>query len=93
MAKGKRVAELIQTVENNSLEPTKSLDSIKKAPGQVGLHNQHSVDGIRRAKPEDRVDKGEKIFINASTPKIADQTYDRYNPIRKVTVPKKRKES
>ena len=92
MAKGRQVSQLYQAVEDNSLEPTKGLDSIKKAPGQVGLHNQHSIDGIRRAKPEDRIDKGEKIFVDISMPKIAEQTYDCYNPIRKVSAPKKKKD-
>ncbi|NUM33923.1 MAG: hypothetical protein HUU50_05235 [Candidatus Brocadiae bacterium] len=91
MAKGKKVEELVQTNESNSLEAAKSIGSSKKAPGQVGLSAPHTLDAIRRPKPEERVDKGERVFAGVAKPKIADQTYDCYNPIRKVDAPKKAK--
>ncbi len=91
MAKGKKVEELIQKNESNSLEPAKSIDSIKKAPGQVGLSAPHTLDAIRRPKPEERVDKGERVFAGVAKPKIADQTYEVYKPLRKVEPPKKAK--
>lgn len=91
MAKGKKVEELIQKNPSNSLEPVKTVDSIKKAPGQVGLAAPQSLDAIRRPKPEERVDKGERVFAGVAKPTISDQTYDLYNPIRKVDPPKKQK--
>ena len=91
MAKGKKVEELVQKNESNSLEAAKSIGSNQKAPGQVGLSAPHTLDAIRRPKAEERVDKGERVFAGVAKPKIVDQTYDCYNPIRKVDPPKKTK--
>ena len=90
--KGRKVDQLFQSTESNSLEATKDMDTFKKAPGQVGLHAPHNIDAVRRAKAEDRVDTGKRVFGGVSAPKVADQTYDCYSPIRKVDPPKKRKE-
>ena len=90
--KGRKVEELRQSTESNSLEASKDMDSFKKAPGQVGLHAPQTLDAVRRAKAEDRVDTGKRVFGGVSAPKVADQTYDCYNPIRKVDPPKKKKE-
>jgi hypothetical protein len=88
--KGKKVPELKQSTESNSLEPVKGLESYQKQPGQVGIHKPGSLDAIRRPKPEERVDTGERVFGGVTEPKVAEQTYDCYNPIRKVDPPKKK---
>lgn len=91
MAKGKKVSELKQSTGNNSLEPTKGVEGFAKAPGQTGLYGPQSIDAVRRPKPEQRVDKGERVFGGVSEPKVVDQTNDLYTPPGKgkSTPPKK----
>ncbi len=90
--KGRKVGELKQTNPSNSMEPVKSLESVTKQPGQVGLWAPNNIDAIRKPPKEARVDTGERVFGGVCAPKVSDQTYDCYNPVRKVDPPKKKKE-
>ena len=90
MAKGKKVNQLRQQNNTNSLEAAgKDIEGFKKQPGQVGLHAPHNIDAIRRAKAENRKDTGERVFGGVSQPKVSDQTYDLYKPLRKNSPKKK----
>ena len=88
--KGKKVGELKQVNMSNSLEPAKGLESYAKKPGQVGIHAPESLDSVRRRKPEERVDTGERVFAGVSAPQVSPQTYDCYKPVKK-SEPKKKK--
>jgi hypothetical protein len=92
--KGKKVSQLKQSTESNSLEAGKNLEGFAKAPGQTGLAAPHSLDAIRKPKPDQRVDKGERVFGGVSEPKRVDQTDDLYVPPGKAmsdkTTPKKK---
>jgi len=89
--KGRKVEQLKQTSPSDSLEATPNVSSPKKAPGQVGLWAPQTMDAIRKPQKESRVDTGERVLGGVSTPKVSEQTYDVYNPIRKVTPPVKKK--
>lgn len=91
--KGRKVEELQKTNPTNSLEAVnKGIQNPQKKPGQVGLWDQHSMDGIRKPPREERVDKGDRVFGGVSSPKVIDQTNDLYSPLRKVNPPAKKKE-
>jgi hypothetical protein len=81
--KGKQVPQLKQSTNSNSLEATKSVEGFAKTPGQTGLYAPNTIDAVRRAKPEDRVDKGERVFGGVSEPKQVDLTNDLYVPPKK----------
>lgn len=87
--KGKKVPELKKATNSNSLEATKSVDGFAKAPGQTGLYGPQSLDAVRKPRPEQRVDKGERIFGGVSEPKRVDQSEDLYAPSPKSKSPKK----
>lgn len=75
------------------LEPPKTIEGFPKAPGQTGLHAPRSIDAIRRPRPEERVDKGDRYFGGVSEAKRVDQASDLYNPSSKTkadSAPKKK---
>lgn len=80
--KGKQVPQLKQTNLSDSLEPNKSLEGFDKKPGQVGIHAPDSLDAIRKPKPEER-ETGKPYFGGVSEPKVSEQTFDCYQPIKK----------
>lgn len=81
--KGKKVSQLHESTGSNSLETGKMVEGHAKAPGQVGLHAPNTADAVRRAKAENRKDTGDRAFGGISPPRVSEQTYDCYNPIRK----------
>ena len=89
--KGKKVSQLKQATNSNSLEPAKAVEGFAKVPGQTGPYAPNTLDAIRKPKPEQRVDKGERIFGGVSEPKQVDQTNDLYTAKGK-SVPKKKQE-
>lgn len=88
--KGKKVPQLKQGSGGGSLEPVKSIEGHPKVPGQTGLHPPDSLNAIRKPKPEQRKE-GTPYFGGVTEPKVAEQTYDCYNPIPKKTPKSKKK--
>lgn len=83
MRKGRRVPQLRRASASNSLEGTKTVAGFSKAPGQTGLHAPHSLDAVRKPKPEQRT-KQPPTIGGVSQPRVSEQTYDCYKPVRRV---------
>lgn len=64
---------------SGDLNVHKNIGGHGKAPGQVGISDPHSLDGIRKPRADQREDTGQRSFGGVSAPKVSDQTYDLYN--------------
>ncbi len=63
--------------------PRKGIYAPSKAPGQVGIHSQNSIDGVRRGRASHRSTNGSSPVAGVSNPRVCSQTYDCYNTRRK----------